>query len=88
MKLENYLRNWKTTSSGLLSIIGGITRFGFAVAHGNFNEEAIMTSATTILLGVGLLFARDVNVTSTDLGLQTVEKKADAKMVVVDKPEK
>lgn len=86
MNLSNLLVNWKTTSSGLLSIIGGVVRLIFAFSNHGVTEEAIMTSATTILLGVGLLFARDVNVTSTDLGLQTVQSKATAKTVVVDKP--
>ncbi len=87
MKLDNLLVNWKTTSSGLLSVIGGLTRLGFAIANDGVTEEANMTSMTTILLGIGLLFARDVNVTSTDLGLQTIEKKADAKTVVTPNPE-
>lgn len=82
MKLENLLVNWKTTSTGLLSIIGGITRLGFGLAHNQVTEEVVMTAATTLLLGVGLLFARDVNVSSVDLGLQSIEKKADATKVV------
>ncbi len=82
MKLENLLKNYKTTSTGLLSIIGGLTRLGFGLANDLVTEEVVMTAATTILLGVGLLFARDVNVTSTDLGLQSIEKKADATKVV------
>ncbi len=86
MNLSNYLINWKTTSSGLLSIIGGITRIGFAAKSHMVTEESVMTAATTILLGAGLLFARDVNVSSVDLGLQTVEPKAEATEVVVDKP--
>ncbi len=82
MKLENLFVNWKTTSTGVLSIIGGLTRLGFGLANDLVTEEVVMTAATTILLGVGLLFARDVNVTSTDLGLQSIEKKADATKVV------
>lgn len=88
MNLSNLLVNWKTTSSGILSIIGGFTRLGFAIKNQNFDEETIMTCSTTLLLGIGLLFARDVNVTSTDLGLQTVQKKSTATTVVVDKPAK
>ncbi len=82
MKLENLFKNYKTTSAGLLSIIGGLTRLGFGLANDQVTEEVVMTAATTILLGIGLLFARDVNVTSTDLGLQSIEKKADATKVV------
>lgn len=56
-------KNWKTTSLGILSIIGGVTRLAFAIANNQFTEEAIMTSATTILGGIGLLFAKDGDVT-------------------------
>lgn len=86
MNFSNYLTNWKTTSAGLLSIIGGVTRMIFAIRSGSFSEEAVMTCVTTILTGVGLLCARDVNVSSVDLNLQSVEKKTTATNVVVDKP--
>lgn len=56
-------KSWKTTTAGILSIIGGLTRLGFAIKSGNFSEEAIMTSATAILTGLGLMFAKDSNVT-------------------------
>jgi hypothetical protein len=56
-------KSWKTTSAGILAIIGGVTRLIFAIRSGDFSEEAIMTSATAILAGVGLLFAKDNDVT-------------------------
>ena len=55
--------SWKTTSAGIIMIIGGITRLIFAIKNNQFTEEAITTTATTILGGVGLLFAKDSNVT-------------------------
>lgn len=58
-------KNWKTTSAGILLIIGGIVRLIFAFKAGNFSEESVMTSATTVTTGVGLLFAKDFNVTGT-----------------------
>lgn len=60
------MKSWKTTSAGILAIVGGIVRFYFAVKAGQFTEEAITTSLTAILSGVGLLFARDNNVTSEE----------------------
>jgi hypothetical protein len=57
--MKKVFSHWKTTSLGILSIIGGITRVAFAIKSGDFTEEAIMTSATTVLTGVGLLFAAD-----------------------------
>jgi len=53
--------NWKTTSAGLLLIIGGISALIFA--NHPLTQEAIMGSATSILGGIGLLFAKDNNVT-------------------------
>lgn len=51
--------SWKTTSAGILSVISGIVRLVFAFKAGNISEEAITTSTGTILLGLGLIFARD-----------------------------
>lgn len=56
--------SWKTTSAGLLAIAGGIVRLAFAIKSGNVSEEAVMTTITTIVTGIGLLVARDNNVTS------------------------
>ena len=76
------MRSWKTTSAGILSVAGGVARVCFALKNGQLTEEAVTTSLTGILAGIGLLFARDNNVSSVDLGLQNVEKKADAKEVI------
>lgn len=62
------MKSWKTTSAGILAIVGGIVRFYFAVKAGQFTEEAITTSLTAVLSGIGLLFARDNNVTSEQAG--------------------
>jgi hypothetical protein len=61
--MKNILKNWKTTSSGLLLIAGGVARAYFAYQTGTINEEAIMTSTTSIVSGVGLIMAKDSNVT-------------------------
>ncbi len=57
--------NWKTTSAGILMIVGGVVRFIFALKTGMFTEEAVMTTVTAILGGVGLLLAKDGDVTGT-----------------------
>ena len=67
--IQRALTNWKTTSVGVLSIVGGITRLIFAVKAGNISEEAIMTTATAILTGLGLLLARDADKSSEDSGV-------------------
>lgn len=66
------LTNWKTTSAGVLAIIGGITRLVFAIQNKDLTEEAVMTVATGILAGVGLLFARDFNKSSEQSGADTM----------------
>ena len=57
------MKSWKTTSTGIVMIAGGITRLLFAIKSGNFSEEAIMTTITAVLTGIGLIFAKDNNVT-------------------------
>ena len=68
MNLKN--KSWKTTSAGILMIVGGVVRAYFAIRSGSFTEEAVMTTATTILGGVGLLFARDNDRSSEDVGVE------------------
>lgn len=63
------MKNWKTTLAGIASIIGGISIF---VNHPGQIEQAF----AAVSLGIGLLFAKDHNVTggniqgiSDDIGL-------------------
>lgn len=48
---------------GILMIVGAAVRLFFAWRSGDFTEESIMTSATAIVGGIGLLVAKDNNVT-------------------------
>jgi hypothetical protein len=61
--MKSILTNWKTTSLGILAILGGIVRFIFALKSGEFTEESVMTTLTTIFGGIGLILAKDSNVT-------------------------
>ncbi len=88
MKVNKLFLNWKTTSAGVLAIVGGLVRISFMKAQQGVSEEGVMTTITAMVTGVGLLFARDVNVTSADLGLQSVEKKATATQVITPNKEK
>lgn len=54
-------KNWKTTSAGILAIVGGVC--GLLFANHPLTQEAILISATSILTGIGLIFAKDNNVT-------------------------
>lgn len=85
--MNRLLLNWKTSSIGILAILGGLVRVCFAITNHSFTEEAVMTALTTIVGGIGFLFTRDADVSSVDMGIQTVQTKASATKVVVDKPE-
>lgn len=60
--------SWKTTSAGLLAILGGLVRAAFALKAGNLTEEAVMTAFTAIVTGLGLLVARDNDKSSEQVG--------------------
>ena len=55
------MKNWKTTSTGIAMIVGGIVSIYFQ--RHNLTEVVVTTSVATILGGIGLIFAKDSNVT-------------------------
>ena len=57
------MKNWKTTSSGIALIVGGIVSIYFANKTNNVNEATITACVTSVLGGIGLIFAKDNNVT-------------------------
>lgn len=58
--IANLLRNWKTTSAGVLSIAGSVVHLIFSRP---LDETKVMAGITGILLGIGLLAAGDGNAT-------------------------
>jgi cytochrome c biogenesis protein ResB len=54
------MKSWKTTSAGIIMILGAIT--GLLLHNGMFTQEVIMGAATAILGGIGLIFAKDSDV--------------------------
>lgn len=50
--MKNLLKNWKTTSAGILAIVGGI------YLYLNDNTK-FMEAMTAVLSGIGLLVASD-----------------------------
>lgn len=79
---QNYSMNksWKTTSGGIAAIAGGVTGFVFGYRNKTLTAELCMAYVSSILAGVGLLFGRDNNVSSVDVGIQgvTTNSKGDA----------
>jgi ABC-type branched-subunit amino acid transport system permease subunit len=60
------MKNWKTTSMGISAIVSGITGIVYALKSKNLSPEIISASTTGILVGIGLIFAKDFNVTGID----------------------
>lgn len=58
-------KSWKTTTAGILAIVGAITAIVFAPKP--LTEAVIISASTAFLTGVGLLFAKDNNVTGGDV---------------------
>jgi len=57
--IKNWIVNWKTTSTGLLSIMLSVVHLVTTVKAGTANENTWAASLTGILTGVGLLVAGD-----------------------------
>jgi len=62
--------SWKTTSAGITAIVGGLIGIYFAVKRGAFDEGVATACLGSILTGVGLLFARDNDKSSEDVGMK------------------
>ena len=60
--MKNIFKNWKTTLAGIATILGGLAatiKFALAGDYG----AAFTTLSTTIPTGIGLITAKDGNVT-------------------------
>lgn len=56
------MTNWKTTVSGILTILGGIAAGGKLVLAGQV-AEGVGIIITAVTAGIGLIVAKDSNVT-------------------------
>lgn len=65
------MKNWKTTSTGIVMIVAGITGIYFAFKNNQLNEAAITGSITSVLGGIGLIAAKDNNVTGGTVTAKT-----------------
>jgi len=57
--IQNLVKNWRTTSLGLTTIAGAIVNLAFAVKNQTDSQAAWMMCITTVLGGLGLIFAGD-----------------------------
>lgn len=67
-----YKYSWKTTLGGIVAILGGLGMVGKIlnelITYGNVSFEQISLAVSAIGGGIGMLFARDNNVTSEEAG--------------------
>jgi phosphotransferase system glucose/maltose/N-acetylglucosamine-specific IIC component len=66
-------KSWKTTSAGIVAIVGAITGLYFAFKSGTLNQSVITTAISAILVGIGLIFAKDSNVTGAGDDAKTIK---------------
>jgi hypothetical protein len=59
------MKNWKTTSAGILMMLGAIETVYFHV--GPITQELVMGASTAFLGGIGLIVAKDNNVTGGNI---------------------
>lgn len=57
--INNLIKNWKTTSAGLITIAGAVVNLVFAIKNQVDDQGTWMTAITMILTGFGLMFAGD-----------------------------
>lgn len=57
--MKSLLTNWKTTSAGLLIIVQAIVHMSYEIKSSTTSENSWMIAATSILGGIGLMFAGD-----------------------------
>jgi hypothetical protein len=73
------MKSWKTTSAGLSLIISGVAGLYFAYKTNSINPATITTGTSAIFGGIGLIFAKDSNVTggtvAQDAGTTTPASK-------------
>ena len=59
------MKSWKTTSAGALMILGAIAAVYFH--EGPLTQDVVMGAATALIGGLGLIFAKDSNVTGGNI---------------------
>jgi len=60
------MKSWKTTASGILTIVGAVATAGLLALKGQY-EAAIAALSTGIPTGIGLIAARDNDKSSEDV---------------------
>lgn len=61
--MKNFAASWKTTSAGIIMIIAAMFGLYTAYKSNTLNETTLTAGVGGILGGIGLIFAKDGNVT-------------------------
>lgn len=78
MNIQNLLKNWKTTSSGIASISASVIHLIFSIRNGTANEQAWEATILGILVGCGLLFAGDASQSADASQVATLQRQVAA----------
>lgn len=57
--MNNVIKNWKTTSAGVVLILTGLIHIAFGIIHKSITETDFTTTMVSIVTGVGLIVAGD-----------------------------
>lgn len=61
--MKSFATNWKTTLGGAAAMVGAAADIVMMFAHDKWDGEQLMADLTILSVGLGLLFAKDGNVT-------------------------
>lgn len=64
--MKSISKNWKTTVAGAAAVLGAVAHLLNGFANGDWSMSSLTTDMTAISAGIGLLFAKDGNVTGGD----------------------
>lgn len=71
--LQHILTNWKTTSAGIVAILGSVIHLIFSIKAGSANENTWTIVITAVLTGVGLIFAGDAGASATKVETEAIK---------------
>lgn len=74
--------SWKTTSAGILAIVGALVGLYFTIKNKTVTAESITGCVSAILVGIGLLVAKDSNVTGGNVSNKMIVPPA-AKILIL-----
>jgi hypothetical protein len=61
--MKSFLTNWKTSASGAALVLGAVSDALTQASNGTWDGNRLMADFTAFAGGIGLIFAKDGNVT-------------------------